>query len=1208
MKHLLLLGAISATSVFAEHDITHKALYKDQSSIVMDSEGDVTVTLAAGSELSCVALTAQGTAYPDYGNFTAAGDNSTGIADAVARAEHSEDATLAYTCQVTNATSSEAFSFSEPPLLFDSLVTPDTIRLDFKGSCTTKSVVIQDTSITNNGTYDGYRTFSPDVSTKVIYGCKQPAGHTVPAVSADVMLEPIGAATFVNGTFGDSIEGFTTTDGKTFEATKVLSYDLGVALPHISYYSASASCSSAQCKGSLQLSLGTAKESVVTDLMAVPSLMVHAVTPSFANCTSAVLDEEKTYTTLEACYTNVNLVAADVTTSVSGHVLEPLKCPFQAADLVDSSDVSVEACLQAGRDASFDNTCQANLDRVSGNSSLLGVTYTEALFNGKEFEYKFDDQETGTSQRFRTFASTPATTLAKKADVFIEAEVLQFDVELVLDNVNNTFAEVIDGAQNFQVKGDGWSKRVQLTGTSVVVTGVPRFVKSLHLVGDVLTGCGSSEVVLSNDVDVTVSILSSTPTGQLTQTDPCSNIFLFTRDEISQKAVQLTIANVRGVQSNAVNVTKVCGASTANCETQFTNTIVAGSSTDQYVIIEDACSYTQNLADGIVETVYVKEGGIGGFVEFTDQTAGYAPIRCAGSCYRRDVRLPDLSLDWDVEFKVNLDQYELSAPQTKADWNDFRKTNGLSHFTMHKLAYLTPTAAQSCLADGSLSGTVPTSADTTTDPKGCVVFKDSSDTSDSFGQGTLQYSGIASAADMRNWLAGCGEFMADGTGAKAQLVQQFKVEYESDYTRSPASLPATESFCSAIDISLFVEQKIIGDSSASLTVAQVTEALAEPDISAAIGKFEYEACAGGHRVAATVDLHHSINETFFSRDAAMWASTDVLFTDKVLSADAKLLTWKTQCADVCGADASVLDTWTRDSGYALGAVVTANDLSLNHNKGAETEVLMQLSMSGSPCDKEIQAGGTASLSLYTAPAGDCDVSDDMTGGSPSSDQSVCGRFVFADMGPYDLTITGTLVTKKTDGTYAQILCEDASSEAICVGDNRGRLFPIGDKYNGVNHTKASVGKFQLISDDAFSTVKYTVFWEQNFQGASRRLRSEHTFGAGQEESSAQLIVLPPSAQIADTAAGDVAADAEEDKALTEDEKQGHIESQTTSATFSAIGLWIGVALLAAVLAMFACSSKQTGKSARVRAVRTVDGLKAHGYMKVRQDRFTSGVF
>merc|ERR1711871_1929362 len=373
--------------------------------------------------------------------------------------------------------------------------------------------------------------------------------------------------------------------------------------------------------------------------------------------------------------------------------------------------------------------------------------------------------------------------------------------------------------------------------------------------------------------------------------------------------------------------------------------------------------------------------------------------------------------------------------------------------------------------------------------KGCLVFKDSSYKDDSFGKDTVHYSGIASAADMRNWIAACGEYMPDGMGAKAQVVQQFQVEYDADYQRTPSALPLTESFCSSLDIS------------------------------ASIGNFQYETCSGGYRIAATVDLYHDINETFFAREDSMWASTDALFTEKTFSADTKLLTWKTECADVCGVNASLLNTWTRDSGYALGAVVSADDLSLNHNKGAETEVLMQLSMSGTPCDQEIQAGGTATLSLYTAPAGDCNVTDDMDalGSTPSSDASICGRFQFSDMGAYDLTITGTHVTKKTDGTYAQILCEDADSEQLCNGDDRGRLFPIGDHYNGENHTKASVGKFQLISDDAFSTIKYTVFWEQEFQGGSRRLRSEHPFGAGQEESSAQLIILPPSAQIADAA-------------------------------------------------------------------------------------------
>ena len=1215
MKQVLsILGiAVSAGTVLAEHDITHKALFKDSSSILQDSEGDLTITVASGSELSCVALTSEGTAYPDYADFDVAGNNVTGLADAPGRADYATDAILAYKCGIKNATSGDAIQFSEPPLLFDSLVTPDTIRLDFSGSCQSQSVVFQNAAINNPNTYDGRRTFTADVSTDLVYGCKQSQSFTVPDVAANIMLEPIAAATFVSGDFAGVLDNFTTSDGKTFSTSKVLTYDLGTELPDPAYYVASAACQSGQCKGSLELSLGSSKESIVTDLMAEPTLMVHAVIPSFNDCSTTVRSEEKIYTNVEACYGNASAVAADVTSTVSGHVLVSLVCPFRDENFTDSSSVSVEACLQAGRDSTFDNTCQANLDRVGGNSSLLGVQYTQDLSNSKSFNYIFDDQETGRDQRFRTFANTPAVQLERGPEVFIEAEVLKFDTELKLTDTNANFQEIFNGATNFKVKGDGWSKLVSLTetGSSIQVQDVPRFVKNIQLVADVLTGCDAEEVVLSNSVNVQVSILSSTPTGELTQTDPCSSVFLFTRSEISQEEFNVTISNVRGVISSAENVIKVCGRSTANCETDFTNTLVAGSSTDQYVIIEDACHYSQSLEDGVVETVYVKEGGVGGFVEFTDQTAGYAPIRCAGSCYKRDFRLPDLSLDWDVEFKVNLDQYELSAPQTKADWNDFTKdANGESHFTMHKLSYLASPSANACLADGSLAGDVPTSGDASADPKGCLVFKDSSYKDDSFGKDTVHYSGIASAADMRNWIAACGEYMPDGMGAKAQVVQQFQVEYDADYQRTPSALPATESFCSSLDISLFVEQKIIGDSSAQLTVAQVTEALAEPDITASIGNFQYETCSGGYRIAATVDLYHDINETFFARDDSMWASTDALFTEKTFSADTKLLTWKTECADVCGVNASVLETWTRDSGYALGAVVSADDLSLNHNKGAETEVLMQLSMSGTPCDQENQAGGSATLSLYTAPAGDCNVTDDMDalGYTPSSDASICGRFQFSDMGAYDLTITGTLVTKKTDGTYAQILCEDADSESICNGDNRGRLFPIGDHYNGENHTKASVGKFQLISDDAFSTIKYTVFWEQEFQGGSRRLRSEHTFGAGQEESSAQLIILPPSAQIAD-AAGEMTS--EDAAGLTPSQATDiHEDVEELRSSVSTLVILIGciggVAVLA-VLAVVTCR-KSDGKYG-VPMVRTTDKLRpAVGYMKVRQDRFSAGVF
>ena len=52
--------------------------------------------------------------------------------------------------------------------------------------------------------------------------------------------------------------------------------------------------------------------------------------------------------------------------------------------------------------------------------------------------------------------------------------------------------------------------------------------------------------------------------------------------------------------------------------------------------------------------------------------------------------------------------------------------------------------------------------------------------------------------------------------------------------------------------------------------------------------------------------------------------------------------------------------------------------------------------------------------------------------------------------------------------------------------------------------------------DAFSTIKYTIFWKQELPTGGRRLlRSTHIFGASDHESIASLVVLPASAQIED---------------------------------------------------------------------------------------------
>ncbi len=1207
---LLTLGM--STLVAAEHEITHKAIFKDTSQISMDEAGTVSVSVASGSELTCEALVDDGSAYPDYADFQS---NATSV-DAPTRNLYAKGTTLAYRCGIRNMTSQENYQFNEPPILFDSLQTGEFVRVDFSGSCTADSLVFTAASVTNNGTYNGGRNFTADLTVQLTYVCKQGKVFS-PSATAEVMLQPLAVSTFVqDGVFSKTLDGFTTADGLVYNVAKSLLYDLGTDKPDHAYYQASQSCQSGLCKGALLLTSGNAKTSVVTDLMD-PLNMPNAVTPSFINCTSTLLSEEKEYSLLEACYVNKDLVRDDVLQTVKGHLLVPLECPFQAATMLDSSEASIDACLQIGRDTTFDNKCQASLDRVSGNSSLLGQQYTYDLFTSKSFDYIFDDQETGTGQRFREFSKTPAVAMTgPPGDIVVTADMVYFDAALHLD-VNETFTEIIQGAMNFRVLADtGWSTRVQLVGDRLTVTGVPKNTKTLKLVGDVRTGCDLEEIALSNEVTLNINNKAALAFGDFRQTDPCSNVYLFYRSEILQGQKNLTIASIHGVKTDATGTIKVCGDSTADCETVFSDVIDMGSSTDQFALINDACNYQSEISPGVMQTVYLSKDAVAGYVEFENELALFAPIKCAGACHSREIRLPDLSLDWEVDFKVSTTEYELSAKQQTADWDDFTKdSNGYSHFTMHKVSYLAPAGTDRCLADGSVSGDVPTSADTSADPKGCLVFKDSSDPNndDAFGQGTVEYSGISGSADMRNWLASCGSYLEDGMGAKAQLVQRFEVEYEDGFVRTPSQLPSVESFCDSKDLTLYVEQKIVGASFGELTIAQVSAVEQPPDIQASIGSFDYEECTGGYQVVATVDLHHNLDVSFFQD--VVFTGSSAEFTDMSLSTDKKTLTWKTACADVCGDAAASLAAWTADAGHLLKAVVTASDptLQINHNKGAESDIELKLALKGTPCDVEkTWEGGEAALSLYAAPSGDCDVADDMValGSTPSADGAICGRFVFSNMGEFALTITGTEVSRRTDGTLAAYLCEDGASPESCIGSQRGRLFQIGGVWNSVNHTQASTGKFALELDDAFTTIKYTIYWEQNYQGGARRLRSEHTFGDGQETSVAELVVLPPHAQIADAAeieGGEAHHKEDEDGNEIAYDEEHHDQHKEEFHWAWALGVVVVIGVLVA-MCFYGKSYEESGVATKVRTTLGGRELKSQGYMKVRQDRFSTGVF
>jgi len=1178
------------------HGLNPKAIFTEDSTI--DSlDGLITATVAADSEVYCNKEFDAGTAGHYYADFTHAGGQI--VPPNIDQFEKSTQ--LAYKCGVRDKASGAKIPFASPPLLFDSFSSDGEILIKFHGTCETTSITFLNSSLTNPGSYTGTQQYNATVSSSIVYGCVQ-AQAAFGGVTASLSLRPVADAPFiVNTQFTDQLKYTNTNDGKTFSVVDApLHFDLGTEKPHFSYYEALASCQSGLCKGSLILSSGQAKKTLITDLMN-STKFDKADKQVFKACTStARVSEEREYTLQEACYGSATL--EDVLETASGNLLDTLECPFGGPSTT-SSPANLQACWE--QSAIFDNRCEESLTRVGGDSTQLGSVYTFFLTNdqvgdatNRSFTYDFVDTRSGPEKRFETI--TPLTLTSEP--IFVEPDTLRYDVVLNL-KVNETFQEVNDKVVGIKLKDDatGWSAFVELAGTQITLSGVPRRVDKIDLVGKVRTGCQIEEQSLLAGGAVTLAKqIVGTATGEFVQEDPCQDLFLFYRTGTQQGAVNVTHAS--GVARLTGKEVRICGSHTAGCDASTDKTIDMGSSSDQFAYIQGACNYVRDLGVDqsgkvVQETVYVSKGDVVGYV-LTDQSGGtfaHIPIKCGGFCRDNVVRLPDLSLDWEVEFKVDQQTgHELVADQEKAAYNDFQYVEGTTdrHYSLSKTAYLAKTTDDICLASGDLDGDVPTSG---VAPGGCLVYSDSSETDGSFDLATATtFSNVNSANDMIAWLTACGAPLSDGSGAKAQLVQKFEIDYGS-YDRSP--LPAKEAFCHTNDLTLFVQKKVIGVSSASLAVTEVIGSAASNQISAGIGNFAFEQCLGGYKIAATVDLFHSGITDTFSSD-----STGSEFGGSLLAGN-NVFKWESECKDVCADDAATLTNWTTGTKTLLASVEAG---------GAKASVAFEVQMRGTPCadEESFDGSGTVTLDLYTAESATCNATDTRTNDAPKADEKLCAHLKFNHEGAFELKVTDTQVTRKAQNGLAQVLCETGSEQG-CIGSPRGVLFQSGRTLNSTHNEATSSGIFSLDQSDAFSTVTYVVFWEQNYKGGSRRLRSTHVFGAGEKSSTASLSVLPASAQIGEAVDAGDSVEVEQTYSATttpsSEEKTG-MEAWTDAQR---IGFWIGMAVLA-ILVLLGLYSKQKHGNYTQSYVNLSKGkapLRKDGYRSVRRsERFSTSYF
>lgn len=844
-----------------------------------------------------------------------------------------------------------------------------------------------------------------------------------------------------------------------------------------------------------------------------------------------------------------------------GNIIDTVDCPLSTVNTEDSTSLSALKCLHVGvktveyTPSFWDNRCEARTDGLTNPSDALtavlsGTEYEEDLRSPYEFTYKFT-RGTGNQQQF----VNPNPVTFDTYTVDLHSNEIRHDVTMKLSS--GTFNDLISNAAFFTVEGDGFVQEVALNTNELTIRDVPTYVKSLTLNGQVFETCKREKQSLSNAMPITIGqpLLktgvfrpvnwnendygSNTPSH-----DPCNPLFEFVREGGQGQDVNYDVTGVlRGEAFEAdPSIVKMCDepptgdkkATATSCiRADFNSQTVKTTHTNPVALLEGLCS---------VNGFPRKAGVIGALVAFGDNRA-YAPVICPGTC--TEATIHNVGLDWDIELAVSAndnpagataksDSNKLIAHQDTSFWNDTEVDTAETpnrYYDLERVAYLTPVTRDDCQADGTLAiddDSIPTNAvakHPTNDP-GCLVYKRFRSKVAQADWGTAtEYSGIVKAADMVEWFKECGSQTA--LGAEVHLVQRFKVSYGDDRDIS---------FCQTKKLSVTVQEIMVGESTQTLTTVQQEDSDDAASIAATLKQVQYtdDGCSidGNYRLQATAGIETQV------KIIADWTESPSFFqsTKSGWNNETKLFTWSTECVDICGSQQALLTNFSQP----LPLKVELDEIS--GGSGAGLDIDFTIDMEGSPCDDSSQVNkATAELTLYNAgepPEGQTEVvcSDvsygaDAAGELPRAlDDVVCGRLNVTGLGDSKLYIMRTKLTRQLPGSAAELLCQGATGETdaangeTCVGNARNVMFdPSGS--NGLNETVEDSGHFikfadssiKLVANDAFATLRYTIFWEQRLAGRRRLLRSDMILGAGETSAKGELTVLPVSEQIQDAA-------------------------------------------------------------------------------------------
>lgn len=919
-------------------------------------------------------------------------------------------------------------------------------------------------------------------------------------------------------------------------------------------------------------------------------------------------------------------------------------CPLSTANTDDSTSLSALECLHVGvktvdyTPSFWDNRCEARTDGFSGDALtavLNGTEYQQTLRSPYEFTYKFT-RGTGNQKQF----VDPAKVDFKEYTVNLHSNEIRHDVTMELST--GTFNDLISNAAFFTVEGDGFVQEVSLNTNTLTIRDVPTYVKTLTLKGQVFETCKRVKKDLSNAMDITIGqpLLKSGVFKPKNASDPCNTLFVFDRDGLNTDSDHSSAYSVTGVLRGDTfeatpGLVKMCDedpavATATSCNRGDFNSIQVKSD------FQDPVALLEGLCD--VNGFPRKAGVIGALVAFGDNRA-YAPVICPGTC--TEATIHDVSLDWDIELAVSAndnpdgpttksDSNKLIARQETSDWKDSELDTASPqnrYYDLERVAYLTPVSRDDCQLDGTLTiddDSIPTNSKAgltkaekdAGEKPGCLVysrFRNKTEAQD--WDDATEYYGIVKAADMVDWFKECGSQTA--LGAEVHLVQRFKVTYGDDRDIS---------FCQTKKLSVTVQETMVGESTQTLTTVQQEDSDDAASIVATLKQVQYtdDGCAidGTYRLRATTDIATSVDITADHSASPIDFQSTLSGWNNV----SKVFTWSTECLDICDSQSAKLDTLSDP----LALKVELDEVA--GGSGAGLDIEFTIDMEGSPCDATSRVDkATAELTLYNAgppAAGQTEVTCTNDNGeydalasnqskfkSPRAlDDVVCGRLNVTGLGDSKLYIMRTKLTRQLpDQTAAELLCQgatgelDAANGEECVGIARNVMFRSKESEDtevGYEETVEDSGHFihfadssiKLVADDAFGTLRYTIFWEQRLAGRRRLLRSDMILGAGESSAKGELVVLPVSDQIQDAVES-----LDSEPAGSTDSSDDSADSDDDGLSGGAIaGIVAGSAAGVGLIAYVAYTMQQSG------AILGTKSPSANGYSAVRRsERFST---